>query len=153
MGKQDRLSSRYLQFGLLMTSHRTDKEFWAELRLFNGFFDPCPWQDTRAAKDHIDAFGRPVSAGETYFTRQLGLGSNENLKMSRASMDAALDIFFLVNPAASELGQWLIEERRERMRGVMQRVDAQLISVAGSMNALHESGISDGIHHDPVSGG
>lgn len=135
-----------------MTSHRTDNEFWTELRLLNGFFDPCPWQDTRAAKDQIDEFGRPVSAGETYFTRQLGLGSSEKLKMSRASMEATLDIFFLANPAASELGHLLIEGQGERMRAAMQRVDAQLKRVPALMNVLAGGGISDGIQHDAVKG-
>lgn len=66
-----------------MVSHRSEDEFWTEFRIFNGFFESCRWQQTKAAKGHIDEFGQPIAEQEVYFTRQLGLGSTERLRVLR----------------------------------------------------------------------
>jgi hypothetical protein len=125
-----------------MALHRSEDEFWADFRTFNGFFDPCRWQETKAAKGHVDEFGQVIAERDVYFTRTLGLGSNERLKVSRASMEALLSIFFLDNPAANELGELIIQERHKRMADVMERVSAQLKGAQHS--SLTIDGISDG---------
>lgn len=111
-----------------MALHRSEDEFWADFRIFNGFFEPCRWQETKAAKDHIDEFGQSIAEREIYFTRALGLGSNDQLKVSRASMESILTIFFFENPVAKELGELIIEDRHKRMTDAIQRLDTRLRS-------------------------
>lgn len=111
-----------------MTLERSEEDFWADFGTFNGFFDPSRWQETRAAKVHVDEFGQAVAEGDFYFTRTLGLGSRERLKISRASMEVILEVFFLENPEGRALGERLIENRQQRMRAALNRVGAQLES-------------------------
>ena len=126
-----------------MTIDSSDDEFWTDFRIFNGFFDPSHWQETRAAKDHVDEFGQSIAEMDLYFTRTLGLGSNERLKVSRTSMETMLAIFFLDNPAGRELGEFAIEERQQRVAEALQRVATQLKNATNQ--SVANDGISDGI--------
>ncbi|KQQ32037.1 hypothetical protein ASF61_17040 [Duganella sp. Leaf126] len=126
-----------------MTLEHRDDDFWVDFRTFNGFFDPSRWQETKAAKDHIDEFGQAIAERDLYFTRTLGLGSNERLKVSRASMEAMVKVFFLENPAGRELGDGLIEERQQHLARALQRVAVQ-VKIASEPPVVSD-GISDGI--------
>jgi hypothetical protein len=126
-----------------MTLEHRDNDFWVDFRAFNGFFDPSRWQETRAAKDHVDEFGQVIAERDVYFTRTLVLGSNERQKVSRASMEVMLKVFFLENPAGRELGEGLIEERQKHMARAVQRFAVQVNSA--SEPSVVNDGISDGI--------
>jgi hypothetical protein len=75
------------------------------------------WEDTRAAKAHIDAFGAPIEAGEHYFKRQDGVAFDQVIKISRLSMDRFVhalrsgnDVF---RDVAAQLHRAKKAERRE----------------------------------------
>ena len=94
--------------------YATDKDFWADFRLFNSFFGTYKWQDTKAAKDHIDEFGCAVSKGEIYFTRESGQDYTK-FKISRGSMEQMLMTFFHGNQFARHVANNLIEYHEEQL--------------------------------------
>jgi hypothetical protein len=114
--------------------YATEEEFWTEFRMFNGFFGNSKWQDTKAAKAHIDEFGCTVSEGDVYFTRDSGQGYTK-LKMSRTSMEQMLIVFFQDNQLAKQVSETLIEARHEAMATRMEGIDARRNEALGVSKA------------------
>ncbi|MGX9698987.1 hypothetical protein ACWYXK_18580 [Janthinobacterium lividum] len=92
---------------MIERSYYTDDEFWTHFKLFNSFFTSYQWQDTKAARDHIDEFGDPVAHTEIYFTRSRH-GDVNRLKLSRRSMEKMLMLFFDCNNGAVLLAEHLL---------------------------------------------
>lgn len=104
--------------------YATDEDFWADFRLFNSFFGTYKWQETKAAKDHIDEFGGAVSEGEIYFTRDSGQGYTK-FKISRRSMEQMLMTFFHGNQFATRVANNLIEQHEVQLAACISRINAR----------------------------
>ncbi|NVI83078.1 hypothetical protein [Janthinobacterium sp. BJB401] len=104
-------------------SYYTDDEFWKHFKLFNVFFAPYQWQDTKAAKAHLDEFGDPVAYSEIYFTRHLH-GDVNRLKLSRRSMEKMLMLFFDSNNGAVLLAENLLQIKSDQTSAAIERAFA-----------------------------
>ena len=85
--------------------HLWDEEvFYEALERLNRFTPAHgQWRVTRARREHTDVFDEPIAAGEDYYSREIGPGWSDVVRISRLSMERILYAVVLNNPRMTEL--------------------------------------------------
>lgn len=73
-----------------------------------------PWRETSARKEHADLFGERIERGEVYFKREDGPAYDNNIKLSRLSMERFLVALFSGNCGLDHLASQIREDREQK---------------------------------------
>lgn len=61
------------------------------------------WRLTRARREHTDVFDETIAAGEDYYSREVGPGWSDVVRISKLSMERLLYAVVINNPRLTEL--------------------------------------------------
>ena len=78
-----------------------------------------PWKVTQARKNHTDEFGQVIETGEDYYKKSSGPAFDDDVKLSKKSMDYFAYLYFLNAPSLINLADKVIKKNEEELRKAM----------------------------------
>jgi len=84
-----------------------------------------PWKVTQARKNHTDEFGQVIETGEDYYKKSSGPAFDDDVKLSKKSMDDFAYLFFLNTPSLINLADKVINKQKEELRKAMESLDPE----------------------------
>ena len=105
-----------------MTSSRfySNDELASKIQKLNTCYDVHSlWQQRKAQKEHVDLFGQKINEGDSYFRLSIDGRHNNDLKLSRDSMDKFLYAIFAPAPNWEEDADTFLEREVEKARTIL----------------------------------
>lgn len=99
-----------------MELFESEKEFWLAFKRLQALHGPHGWESKSANKEHEDIYGVRISAGETYFSLQVGAAFDAVRKVAMPSMEKMLYLFVAQNPRLERLADGAIQREQDEMR-------------------------------------
>lgn len=99
-----------------MELFESEKEFWLAFKRLQALHGPYGWESKNANKAHEDIYGVRISAGETYFSLQVGAAFDAVRKVAMPSMEKMLYLFVAQNPRLERLADGAIQREEEEVR-------------------------------------
>lgn len=99
-----------------MELFESEKEFWLAFKRLQALHGPYGWERKNANKEHEDIYGVRISAGETYFSLQVGASFDALRKVAMPSMEKMLYLFLVQNPRLERLADGAIQREEEEIR-------------------------------------
>lgn len=108
-----------------MINYESQEAFRTDVKRLNALFkQPYSWKNTQAIKGHTDQFGNKVKEGEVYYKRSYGMGYDDELKLSKASMQQILIALFSGNEPLCDFADEIIEQRQRTLIEKQRKIDA-----------------------------